>query len=110
MKKGKHDRYRLPFVALGKGLWLRSAEWRGLSPGTRDIYSVLKAKFNGANNGDISLHYSELRGIRGLACNRSISRAFKELESKGWISKTRRGGLYRYENKYRLTGLHDDHL
>ena len=110
MKKGKRDKYTTPFVPLGKALWLNCQEWRQLKPGTRDVYAMLKAKYNGHNNGEIHLHYSELRGLTGLKCNKSISRAFRELETKGWIERTKIGGIYRYQNLYRLTGKYDKHL
>jgi hypothetical protein len=110
VKKGKRDSYTQPFVMLGKRLWLKSPEWRGLSPQARDVYAMLKSKYNGHNNGEIRLHYSEIRGVSGLKCNKSISKAFRELEAKTWIERTKIGGMYRYHNLYKLTGKFDEHL
>ena len=93
-----------PFVALDSQM-LKSPEWRkGLTRSERDVYEQLKRKFVGYNNGDIELHYSELKDFLASA---TIAKALKGLEAKGWISRTKYGGLYRYSNKYRLTGKHD---
>ncbi len=92
------------FVALDRRM-LKSPEWRtGLTRSERDVYEQLKRKFVGHNNGDIELHYSELRDFMASA---TIAKALKGLEAKGWISRTRYGGLYRFSNKYRLTGKYD---
>lgn len=93
-----------PFVALGRFM-LRSKEWRGLSPKAKILYIHLKHKYVGHNNGDIELHYSELKDMMASS---TISSAFKELEAKGWITPTKYGGLYRYVNKYKLTGKYDE--
>lgn len=93
---------------IGKGMLFRSPEWRGLGPAAKILYLYLKAKYNGGNNGQIRLYYSELKGIKGLGSQTTISRGFKELESKGWIERTKIGGLYRYMNEYKLTGKYDE--
>ena len=95
---------------LGRDLWLRCPEWRALSPAARDVYAMLKAKYNGSNNGEIKLFYSELRGLSGLRCNKTISSAFRELEKGAWIGRTVLGGLYRKIWVYKLTGKFDAHL
>ena len=110
MKKGKGDVYKLPFVPLGKNMIFNCQEWRELNPAARDVYIMLKAKFNGKNNGDLQLYYSELQKVRGLRNAQTISRAFKELENSGWIERTEAGGLFRKASKYRLTGKFDVHL
>lgn len=85
---------------------LCSEEWRlGLSPTERDIYIMLKYKFVGTNNGEIILHYSELSDMYSSA---TIAKAFKGLEAKGWVQRTHYGGMFRYTNKYALTGKYDD--
>jgi len=98
-----------PFVRLSKELLFRGPEWWTLRPGARDVYLLLKAKYNGSNNGSIRLYYSEIRrrAISGLRSDKAISSAFKELERVGWIERTQHGGLYRHINDYRLTGKHD---
>jgi len=89
---------------------LRSKEWKDLSPAAKILYIHLKGKYNGSNNGEIRLYYSELYGIKGISSNSTISKAFKELEQKEWIKRTQLGGIYRYFNNYELTGKYDDYL
>jgi len=107
MKKGKRNVYHEPFVALSKEMILKCTEWRELTPQARDIYVLLKAKYNGKNNGQIRLYYSEMRQFAGLKQNKTISRHFKELEGRGWIRRTKLGGMFRYLNEYALTGKYD---
>lgn len=107
-KRGKESRFN-NFVALPRKT-LRGIEWKELSPSAKLLYLHLKSKYNGINNGGIVLHYSELKGIRGISSPDTISKAFQELEAKEWISRTNIGGLYRKDNRYKLTGKHDDHL
>ena len=106
MKKGKRD-YHCSFVRLGRDLIFRSDPWRILSPRAKVLYLTLKAKYNGSNNGDIRLCYSELKTNSGFRSPKSISDAIRELEKGGWVERVKRGGLYRYENRFRLTGKFD---
>ena len=98
------------FVMLGRGMLLGNLEWKGLSIAAKVLYVYLKAKYNGSNNGGIHLHYSELKGVKGLSSPSTVSRAFRELENKAWIKRTKQGGLYRYFNEYELIGGHGDYL
>ena len=98
------------FVMVGRGMLLRCNEWKELSAAAKIIYLYLRAKHNGSNNGQIRLHYSELRGVKGISSPSTISRAFQELEEKDWIRRTNLGGLYRRINEYGLTGRYDDHI
>lgn len=107
MKPGKR-RTRLPsFVALTRET-MRSDQWRkGLSSSEKVLYMHLKVKYVGYNNGEICLHYSELVGLMSKG---TAWRAFKGLEEKGWIEKTKIGGLFRFINHYKLTGKYDNAL
>ena len=87
-----------------------SQEWRDLGIAAKLVYIYLKAKYNGGNNGEIRLYYSELKDVHGLRSPTTVSRAFKELETKGWVVRTQFGGLHRHFNNYRLTGKYDDHI
>ncbi len=58
-KRKKDKRYR-PFVMLPRKM-LRSKEWKELSPAAKLFYVYLKGKYNGHNNGEIRLYYSELK-------------------------------------------------
>ena len=106
MKPGKRREKMPPFVALPRAM-LKESAWRtGLSSSAKIVYVHLKYKFVGTNNGEICLHYSELKDFMASA---TICRAFKELEVKEWIHKEQIvGGKYRFTVKYRLTGKHDE--
>ena len=102
-KKKKHGH----FVGLTNRT-LRTTAWRTLSAKAKILYLHLKGKYNGSNNGDISLHYSELEDIEGLKSSSTQCNAFRELEQKGWAKRTQHGGMFRYQNKYELTWKYDD--
>lgn len=107
MKPGKRKKRFSSFVAIERAT-LKSKEWReGLTSSEKVLYIHLKSKYVGTNNGEIELHYSELKD---MMAPQTISTAFKGLEEKGWVEKTRRGGLYRYRNLYKLTGKYDQAL
>jgi len=89
---------------------LASKQWKELSPSAKLFYIHLKRKYNGSNNGKIRLYYSELNGNRGISSDSTISKASKELEKKEWITRTKKGGLYRHFNEYTLTGKYDDYI
>jgi hypothetical protein len=105
VKKGRRDRYA-SFVGLERKL-IRSAEYRQLSPRAVTLYTHIKAKYNGGNNGAIVFHYSEIQGAKGFASDKTICATIKELECKGWIERTHVGGLYRFQNLFKLTGKYD---
>jgi hypothetical protein len=111
VRKNPRDFSPLPFVRLPKSIILGAdcSAWWSLPPGARDIYTMLKAAYNGSNNGSIFLYYSQIlaKRIKGLQSDKAISSAFKKLEATGWIKRTRIGGLYRFKNAYRLTGKFD---
>lgn len=109
MKKGRRDRFS-SFVALDRKLIFHTPAFRQLSPRAVTLYIYLKSKFNGANNGKIRLHYSELKGVKGFGSPSTISKTFEELESAGWIKRTHIGGLYRFQNDYQLTGQFDERV
>lgn len=95
------------YVRLARDLLFFSKEWKELSQAAKLLYLHLKAKYNGSNNGDIRLSYSELKGIKGIASPKTISKAQEELFNKGWIKITQHGGLYRHYNLYKLTWRFD---
>ena len=82
-------------------------EWKRLSGRAKLLYIYIKGCYNGTNNGQIHLHYSQLKGHRGISSTSAIADSFRELEKGGWIERTRFGGLYRFNNLYRLTWKHD---
>ena len=103
--KGNHS-----FVMIGRMMLLHCDEWKQLSPSAKIFYLYLKANFNGRNNGKIRLYYSGLSDVKGVASPSTIAKAITELEKKGWIKRTKIGGLIRNINEFELTGEHDDCL
>ena len=70
--------------------FLKSLAWRSLKPVHRALYIELAMRFNGSNNGEIALSVRD--GARLIRAGKdTISRAFRELETKGFI---RRKGRY----------------
>ena len=86
---------------------LNSKEWKELPSAEKLVYLHLKAKYAPKYNGRIKLYHSELKDVVGLKNSGSRCKAFKGLEDKGWIKRTKLGGLYRYFNEYELTGKYD---
>jgi hypothetical protein len=108
--KGRKKVRFYDFLMLGRDTVLHSEDWKQLSPRAKVLYLHIKAKHTGTNNGNICLHYSELRTEKGFSSDETISGAFKELERKGWITRTSMGGLHRTPTKYGLTGRYDDYI
>ena len=72
---------------------IRHHAWRSLSPPAIKVWIELRSRFNGRNNGDLSLGLDE--GARLLGMSKStVLRALKELETKGFIKMTRLGQWY----------------
>lgn len=113
MRKGKRD-YHSSFVRIGRDLIFRSEEWKRLSLRAKILYVTLKAKYNGSNNGEIQLHFSEMATQPGFSSRRGFYGAVQELVAAGWIEKNNAGpgqqvggGLFRNPNLYVLTGKYD---
>jgi len=109
ISKRSRNKGHKSFVMLPRQM-LRGEAWKELTPAAKILYVYLKGKYNGINNGGIKLYYSELKGVNGISSPNTVSRAFRELEEKGWIKRTKIGGLYRHYNEYELTGEHDAYL
>ncbi|NQT81034.1 MAG: hypothetical protein HQ555_11670 [Candidatus Aminicenantes bacterium] len=86
---------------------LKEEHWRGLSAAAKIFYIHLKGRYNGSNNGEIKFPYSAMKDVRDCSAHRTISKAIKELEAKGWIIRKKLGGLYRYNNLYKITFKYD---
>ena len=72
---------------------LQSEAWRSLSGSALKVWLELRTRFNGGNNG--KLHLSLDEGARILKMGKAtISRAFEELEQKGFVVMKRRGQWY----------------
>lgn len=98
------------FLMLGREMILHCDEWKQLSSRAKVLYLMLKAKYNGSNNGEIVLPYTELEAVEGFRSHSTASLAYKELWQKGWITVTGNGGLFRNPNKYGFTGRFDKYF
>ena len=88
LHKGRKNVRFYDFMMLGRDMVLHCDEWKQLSPSAKVLYLCIKAKHNGTNNGQILLHYSELREMKGFRSDETISKAFAELEKKGWLQNS----------------------
>ena len=82
---------------------IESEAWRWLRPISKAVYIELKRRYNGLNNGKISLSQSEAAHIL-KASKTSISRALKQLETHGFIKLIKKGYFTgRMASEYALT-------
>ena len=82
---------------------LESEAWRWLRPISKAVYIELKRRYNGLNNGKISLSLAE--GARILRASKSsIQKALVELEEHGFIRLVKKGYFTRrMASEYALT-------
>lgn len=92
------------FLALLRPL-LDSEEWLDLSNSAKLTYVYIKKGYNGSNNGEIVVPYSQLQKI--LNSTATISKVLNELENKRWIDRSLERGLYHKATKYTLTFKYD---
>ena len=69
---------------------IESEAWRWLRPISKAVYIELKRRYNGLNNGKISLSLSEAAHLL-KASKSSISTALKQLETHGFIKLIKKG-------------------
>ena len=82
---------------------IESEAWRWLRPISKAVYIELKRRYNGFNNGRISLSLSEAAHIL-KASKSSISKALKQLETHGFIKLIKKGYFTgRMASEYALT-------
>ena len=82
---------------------LESEAWRWLRPISQSVYIELRRRYNGLNNGRISLSLSESAHIL-KASKSSISKALKQLETHGFIKLIKKGYFTgRMASEYALT-------
>lgn len=84
---------------------LKDPEWRKLSSSAKILYIYLRSKFNYKTLSEVTLAYSE---IEDFMSSKTISRAYKELGQKGFIEKTKHGGLYGGVCAYKFVGAYKD--
>jgi len=95
------------YVNVPYSFW-RSPAWRSLSPAATKLWPEIRSRFNGWNNGKISLSLDEAARLLHMG-KATASRAFLELESKGFIVMTKKGHWYgRQASLWRITDRHCD--
>ena len=70
-----------------------SAAFRALSGGALKVWIELRSRYNGSNNGRVSLSLREAANLLGMS-QTTAQRGFKELEDKGFIKCRSRGSWY----------------
>ena len=87
---------------------IESAAWRWLRPISQAVYIELRRRYNGLNNGRISLSLSEAAHIL-KASKSSISTALKQLDRHGFIKLIKKSYFTgRMASEYALTDVHLD--
>jgi hypothetical protein len=81
------------YVALSS-FALRSDSFASLSAHATKLLTDFLSRYNGFNNGDLSLTWKEVEK-RHWKSRDTFNKALKELLDRGWIIKTRQGGLHR---------------
>lgn len=73
--------------------WMvESPAWRSLSPYSRCLYMEIKLRYNGSNNGGISLSYREAERLLGCS-NKPVPAAFRQLQETGFIKPQQKGAF-----------------
>ena len=107
--RGRRQQSGPPFVQLH--VWLmESPAWRDLSGNARAVYVEMKARYNGRNNGLLSMSTREA-GDAINATNDTGSRALKELIEHGFLVVTEASSFVRkvgVARSFRLTEAADD--
>lgn len=98
--KGRKD--SAPFLRLPKHI-LESEEYAQLSSIAVKLLVDLGSQFRGSNNGDLCAAWGWMKK-RGWKSRDTLNRAQTELESSGWIIRTRQGGRHK-ANLFALTWL-----
>lgn len=82
---------------------LKSKAWRSLSGSAVRLWLELHTRYNGGNNGALTLSYAEASDILGMG-KATIQRAYDELVAKGVLVLEREGNWYhRQAHEWRLT-------
>jgi len=82
---------------------IESEAWRSLSPPAIKVWMQLRSRYNGSNNGALSLSYADAGNLLGLGRS-TIKKAFDELEEKGFIELIKLGHWHgRKATEWRVT-------
>ncbi len=82
---------------------LKSKAWRNLSGPAVKLWLELHTRFNGGNNGKLTLSYAEAGETLGMG-KATVKRAYEELTALGFIALVKEGNWYhRRAHEWRLT-------
>ena len=82
---------------------LKSAAWRSLSGSAVRLWLELHTRYNGGNNGALTLSYAEAGELLGMG-KATVQRAYAELLDRGFLALERKGNWYhRRAHEWRLT-------
>ncbi|MEO9516087.1 MAG: helix-turn-helix domain-containing protein [Paracoccaceae bacterium] len=82
---------------------LKSDAWRELSGAAVRVFLELHCRFNGSNNGLLTLSYAEAAEVLGMG-KATVQRAFADLVAKGFVVLEKEGNWYhRQAHEWRLT-------
>lgn len=82
---------------------LKSDAWRSLSGAAVRLWLELHTRYNGGNNGALTLSYAEAGKALGMG-KATVQRAYAELVAKGFLVLEREGNWYsRRAHEWRLT-------
>jgi len=105
---GKHDKTGRSKYSDGQFIplpynMLQSDAWRDLNGNSARVFLELHMRFNGGNNGQIFIGMDRIATRLGISKS-TVSKAFKELEEKGFIAKVKDGKWVRGQaTEWRLT-------
>ena len=82
---------------------LKSDAWRSLSGAAVRLWLELHTRYNGGNNGGLTLSYAEASDALNMG-KATVQRAYGELVAKGFLALEREGNWYnRRAHEWRLT-------
>ncbi len=82
---------------------LKSKAWRSLSGSAVRLWLELHMRYNGGNNGTLTLSYAEASEALGMG-KATVGRAFSELVEHGFLALAKEGDWYhRRAHEWRLT-------
>ena len=97
-KRGDREQY----LAIGYPM-AKSLAWRSLGGNALKVWIELHTRYHGHNNGKLSLSFDEAARLLHMG-KASVSRAFAELKTKGFIKLRKQGRWYgRKASEYELT-------
>lgn len=83
--------------------FLRSRAWRALSPAAKAVYIEIAQRYNGSNNGEISLSVREAARLVHISKN-TAGHIFYELEAHGFIRRNVCGS-FNYKLRHATTWI-----